>query len=46
MLKLKATGGKSATDSRVEKEDNESSAKPQTPTSWDECRVAKATIGV
>jgi hypothetical protein len=33
-LNSKATGGKSATDSSVEKEDNESSAKMQTTTSW------------
>jgi hypothetical protein len=33
-LKSKATGGKSATDSSVEKEDIESSAKPPMPTSW------------
>jgi hypothetical protein len=31
-LKSKATGGISATESSVEKEDNESSAKPPTPT--------------
>jgi hypothetical protein len=34
MLKLKAMGGKSGTDSSMEKEDKESSGKPQTPTSW------------